>query len=162
MAKPRPTIAAAQAAHVSHAQPGSAGEGRGGGNGLGCVVAHAGGGRQGEQVGAGEEVDFAQEGGESVCAGDASARVGGDGGGGSWGGEGVGEGGGDAGDGTRGQQGRDVGGEGGDGALQESQAQERSAMEASYRASQKLLTLAGVQLRQHCLARTVVLNGGRG
>ncbi|KAF5834909.1 hypothetical protein DUNSADRAFT_8180 [Dunaliella salina] len=41
----------------------------------------------------------------------------------------------------------------------ETRAMEKSAMDASYRASLKLLMLAGVQLRQHCLARTVVLSG---
>lgn len=32
-------------------------------------------------------------------------------------------------------------------------------MEASYRASSKLLMMAGVRLRQHCLARRVTLSG---
>lgn len=36
---------------------------------------------------------------------------------------------------------------------------EKSVLEASYRASLKLLTMAGVRLRQHCLARTVILSG---
>jgi len=48
---------------------------------------------------------------------------------------------------------------GGKGVKREARGMEKSAMEASYRASLKLLTLAGVQLRQHCLARTVVLSG---
>jgi hypothetical protein len=39
------------------------------------------------------------------------------------------------------------------------QGKEASVLEASYRASLKLLTLAGVRLRQHCLERTVMLSG---